>query len=515
MVTNPDTLSAALARQKWILLTCVGLSLVLAYTAAFFMPGIYQASARVMVDPSRYTIPGLGTEAEIVRSGVLAEAVITNLNLTTDPEFTGVAIKNSGGFLSLSVGSPQKVSPETVARFQRQVKVEPIAGSYVLVISFISSDPVKAATIANELAAEYVRRHSQLAPVPLSEAATSASSANGDRLARLLLERKELSERYGPKHPRMLELEADIAAARQTAPVTSGPQLKVARAGGGPEIVAEASVPSQAYRTTPGWVYAAAPFLGLMLGLLLAGMNEQLDRGFKNQRDLEAMTGLKVTGLVPVPKDSKAALVLQKPAGITAESVRSVRAAFKLIGEKEGRQIKVVTVTSSQEEEARALLGLWLGRLAARSGEKVLIIDANLRQPSLHTLLERSNTPSLVDYLTGQNYIEQVIWKQDNSGAHMIFGSEIPNTALDLIGSEKMKKLSGYLRQGYDLVVMIAPPCLATADAAILANESDQTLYVVTIKTAERSKLAKGLKLFEGFGYSALSLVMTDPKAAA
>ena len=313
----------------------------------------------------------------------------------------------------------------------------------------------------------------------------------------------------------MLELEAEITAARQTAPVTSGPQLKVARAGGGPEIVAEASVPSQAQRTTPAWVYAAAPFLGLMLGLLLAGINEQLDRGFKNLRDLEAMTGLKVAGPVPLSKDSKAALVLQKPAGITAESVRSVRAALKLIGEKEGRQIKVLTVTSSQEEEARTLLGLWLGRLAARSGEKVLIIDANLRQPSLHTQLDRSNTPSLVDYLTGQNYIEQVIWKQDSSGAHMIFGSEVPNTALDLIGSEKMKKLSGYLRQSYDLVVMIAPSCLATADAALLANESDQTLYVVTAKTTERSKLAKGLKLFEGFGYSSLSLVMTDPKAPA
>ena len=172
MVANPDTLSAALARQKWILLACVGLSLVLAYTATFFMPGVYQASARVMVDPSRYTLPGLGTEAEIVRSGVLAEAVITNLNLTTDPEFTGVSVKNSGGFLSLSVGTPQKVSPETVARFQRHVRVEPISGSYVLVISFLSLDPVKAATIANELAAEYVRRQSQLALAPLSEAAT-------------------------------------------------------------------------------------------------------------------------------------------------------------------------------------------------------------------------------------------------------------------------------------------------------------------------------------------------------
>lgn len=515
MVRNPDTLSAALARQKWILLACVGLSLVLAYVASSFMPGVYMASSRVMVDPSRYTLPGLGTEAEIVRSGILAEAVITNLHLTADPEFTGVAVKNSGGFLSLSVGVPQKVSPETVARFQRHVRVDPIAGSYVLVIGFKSIDPVKAATIANELAAEYVRRQSKVSPAPLSEQATADSSANGDRLARLLLERKELSLRYGPKHPRMLELEAEITAARQTAPVTSGPKLKVARAGEGPEIVAEASVPTQALRTTPAWVYAVAPFLGLLLGLLLAGINEQLARGFKSARDLEEMTGLKVTGPVPLSKDSKAALVLQKPASVTAESVRSVRAALKLLGDKEGRQIKVVTITSSHDEEARVLLGLWLGRLASRSGEKVLIIDTNLRQPSLHTELGRSNTPSLVDYLTGQNYIEQVIWKQDASGAHMIFGSEVPNTALDLIGSEKMKKLTGYMRQSYDLVVLLAPSCLASADAAILANESDQTLYVVSAKTTDRASVAKGMKLFEGFGYSALSLVMTDSKLPA
>lgn len=510
MVHNPDSLSAALVRQKWILLGCIGLSLMLPLVLSSFLPGQYRATARVMVASSHYTLPGLGTEAEIVRSGQLAEAVITKLHLTADPEFSQLDVKNQGGFLSLSVNVPQAVSAEMLARFRKHLDVQSIASSYVLVISFASYDAVKAASIANEIAAAYVERANQQKTVSAQE--IEASAANGERLARMLLERKELAVRYGPKHPRMIELETELAKLRnaETATDTSSKTKPIEA-----KVIAEAAVPDKMERNAPVWLYGVAPFLGLMVGLLLAGLNEQLIRGLKSARDLEALSGMSVAGPVPLGKEAKAGLVLQKPAGTTAEAIRSVRAGLKLTGDKEGRVIKVMTVTSGDETDNRTMLSLWLGRLAARSGEKVLIIDANLRQPHLHTLLEHSNTPSLVDYLTGQNYLEQVIWKQDVSGAHMIFGSAVPNTALDLIGSEKMKKLCGYLRPSYDLVVIISPPCLASADAAVLANESDQTLYVVSAKTTDRSDVAKGLKLFEGFGYNALSLVMTDAKLPA
>lgn len=509
---HPDSLIAALGRQKWVLLGCVGLSFAVSHVAAFFIPPHFQASARVMVPPSHYTVPGVGTEAEIIRSGALAEAVIRTLRLTSDPDFmvTGPSAP-TGGFLSLSLDTPVEIPPAVTEKFLSHLRVDPVAGSYVLVITYTANDADKAAAIANALAAEYVRRQAEPPVVQPSDAVIDL-----DRLEALSAERERLSARYGPKHPKMIAVEKDIAAARLSAvrakPGRTGPDVA--------KIVAPATPPVTALHETPSWLYGVAPFLGLLLGLLLAGLNERLDKGFKTRRALEDMTGHKVAGVIPVPKDPsslavQASLVLQKPSDPSAEAVRGLRAGLKLLGEKEGRPIKVVTVTSASEDphdvQARTLTSLWLGRLAARAGEKVLIIDADLRNPHLHTLAGRSNTPSLVDYLVGQTYLEQVIWRQDPSGAHLIFGSAVPNTALDLIGGDKMKKLSSYLRHGYDLVIYCAPACMPSAEAAVLANESDQTLFMVAANHSERGDVVNGLALFAGFGYSAVSLVMTDP----
>ncbi len=504
MMSDPDSLGAALARQKWILAGCVGLSLGLAHVATLFTPPQYRAEARVMVDQAAHTLPALNSEVEIIKSPAFIVPVVEGLGLQNDPEFTGDSIANTGGFLSLSVGQKKDISPRVIESFQERLTVRAIAGSFVMSVSFVSIDPEKAARIATSLAQAYIESSSSSSP---------ASQADTGALQDALARRDELARRYGPRHPRMIAIESEISRLRDVA--SAGSSARPAMPREGARLVSEAFVPQTPLRMAPSWVYALAPFAGLMMGLLLAGLNEKLDRGVKTSRDLEAMTGLPVAGPVPLAKDSKAALVLQKPASATAEAVRGLRASIRLLGERQARPIKMVTVTSSDEADQRALLGLWLGRLAARSGEKVLVVDANLRQPQLHALLGRSNTPSLVDYLTGQNYLEQVIWKQDASGAHMMFASSVPNTALDLVGSDKMKKLCGYLRQGYDLVVIIAPACLVSADAAVLANESDQAVYMVTAKSTDRAHLAKGLKLFEGFGYQSLSLVMTDPKLPA
>lgn len=507
---------AALVRQKWVLLGSVLLAFGLSYVAAFFMPARYDASARVMVPPSRYTVPGIGTEAELIRSGVFAAAVIGKLGLASDPEFSALPpSKLPDGFLSLSVNAPLEVSQAVIDKFQRQLDVQPVAGSYVLVITFTSKEADKAASVANALAAEYIA-HQAAPPVPQA----GMVDLDLDRLEALSAERARLSQRYGPKHPKMKELEDELASVRQQAV-----QLRPGRIQAQPDVarlVSEATPPLSGRRQMPSWLFGVTPFLGLLVGLLLAGMNEQLDRGYKTRAALEAAAGHKVLAVVPVPKATtdlaaQAALVLQKPSGPTAEAVRALRTGLKLLGEKEGRPMRVITVTSptdeAQDVQARALVSLWLGRLAARAGEKVLVIDADLRAPLLHTLAGRSNTPSLVDYLVGQNYLEQVTWRQDASGAHFIFGSAVPNTALDLIGGEKMRKLSGYLRQGHDLVIYCAPACLPSAEALVLANESDQTLCAVAARSSARGDIADAVALFAGFGYGSLSLVMTEAQS--
>ncbi len=557
MDTAQDNLGTALLRQKWIVLGTLLVTVAAAYTATYLLPPVYEAEARLMVAPSRYTPQAVAGEAQIVRSSELAQVVISELSLQNDAEwFASAGSSAPSRFLSLNGSRTNEPVIQSVNQsFLDSLSVEPITGSYVLSLRFRSQTPEKAARIANAFAQAYLNRPQPAAQentallakisslhesIAISEdqlkttAPVPAPSAQRDDLIR---ERDQLSLRYGPLHPRMIAINGQIAKidAETSVPPPAAPnaalearlaeqrrllddlsaKLKTLPAETGGKIVSLAATPTHAQRELPDWLLGGIPGLGLLLGLLLALFNDRFDRGFRSDHALEEETGLSTLGTIPVPlkPEAKAAShVLQKPSSAEAEAVRALRTGLKLTSEKEGRPLKVITLTSSHQDDPRTLVAIWLARLAARSGEKVLLLDADLRQPQAHIHLSHSNTPSLVDYLTGHNHLEQIIWKQDSSGMHVIFGSPVPNTALDLVSSEKMRKMMGYLRQGYDFIVVCAPPCLTSADAALLANESDQALYLVTARTTYRSTVRKGLKLFADFGYKSISLALLNPK---
>lgn len=551
-----DNLGTALLRQKWIVLGTVLVTVIASYSLTYFLPPLYEAEARLMVAPTRYTPQAVASEAEIVRSSGLAMIVLTDLGLLNDPEWFAPSGQPSvSRFLSLNgARSNEPVVQSVNQSFLDSLNVQPITGSYVLSLRFKSRSPEKAARIANAFAKAYLDLPVKATPEEEAEAQKAMAlhnriAASEDQLKsltqarlsppaereELLRERDELAKRYGPLHPRMIDINGKLAKldAQSTSPASAIMALKNQLAQQREELaalatrqkadfektrgkmVSPAATPTRAERELPDWLLGSIPGLGLLLGLFLALLNDRYDRGFRTDHALEEETGFSTLGTIPVPlkpEAKTAAHVLQKPSSTEAEAVRALRTGLRLTGEKEGRPLKVITVTSSQQDDPRTLLAVWLARLAARSGEKVLLLDADLRQPQAHVYLGHSNTPSLVDYLTGHNHLEQIIWKQDSSGMHVIFGSPVPNTALDLVSSEKMRKMMGYLRQGYDFIVVCAPPCLTSADAALLANESDQALYLVTARTTYRSTVRKGLKLFADFGYKAVSLALLTPK---
>ncbi len=554
MQSYSDTLGAALARQKWVVLTTVLLTMTGAFGVKYVMPPVYQAQARVQVAPAAYTAPALLTEAQALRSSELAAAVITRLDLRAAPELTGQGPTAKPGFQARGLNAAAIPAP-VLEEFQRRLNVQPVPGSYVLLISYVSADAETAARVANTLAELYIARRAAAASSAAAEPgidllksrleSAEARLADGQtghqaELAGLRAQQTEMARRYGPKHPRMIELAAQIAALEGAAP-SSAPAIDLAalqaeiaatrealgrviaaqdaaqRPGAdSAKLVSGASVPATPLRIVPTWSYGIAAFIGLLLGLILAVVNEKLERRIGSLRNLESLTGQPAIGPVPLKNGAKqadAGYVLQKPASPAADAVRTLRASLRLLAEKQGRPLKVITVTSPQDDENRELLAIWLARLAARADEKVLLLDANLRDPKIHALLGHTNTPSLVDYLTGQTHLEQIVAKTDASGMHVIYASAVPNTAPDLIGSAKMTKLLGYLRQGYDLVVICAPGCLGAADASLLANESDHTLFVADTRLTDRGALLRGLKLFSGFGYTSLSPVLTDSRS--
>lgn len=275
-------------------------------------------------------------------------------------------------------------------------------------------------------------------------------------------------------------------------------------------IISYATVPRHASFPNKKLIIALSIMLSAFLGFIAVLIFEKLDNSYRSSADLEKDLEYSCYGLIPAAKtQEKPALgryVLDHPASNVAEAVRTLRMVLNL---RTGKKPKVITLTSSFSGEGKTTLSLWLARLAAKAGDKVLILDADLRHPNLHASLGLSNENSIVDYLSGDKELADIIHK-DASGAHMVFGRAVPEAALDLVSSSKLATLIESLRQAYDLVIIDTPACLAVSDARLLATLSDHMLYAVAWNKTRRESVASGIRQFADIGLETLAFVLTN-----
>lgn len=280
------------------------------------------------------------------------------------------------------------------------------------------------------------------------------------------------------------------------------------------KVVSYATPPLRASYPNKMLLMSLAATISLFIGLAITFLLEKLDNTFRSAQQLENMGGYPCYALIPhVPKMNQRDLVsfiINKPSSTLAESVRTLRMVLNLRANDPQRQPRVVTVTSSFPGEGKTTLSTWLARLAAKSGEKVILIDCDLRRPNVHRALGKSNDRSLVDFLTDAEELEDVIHTGDPSGMHVIYGRSVPNSALDLVSSGRMKKLIASLRQVYDLVILDSPACLAVSDARVLATLSDQSLYAVSWDETPREVVVSGTKQFIDMHYKDMAFVLTN-----
>lgn len=258
--------------------------------------------------------------------------------------------------------------------------------------------------------------------------------------------------------------------------------------------------------------------MSLILGIVIVLFIEKTRNNFLSGKQLEANLNYPCYALIPkVKKDDNkpiADYVMDHPSSPTAEAVRALRLVLKLRAEADkgvnAQDSKVITITSSLPNEGKTTLSSWIARLAAKSGERVILIDADLRRPSVHKHFGQQNTLSLVEYLGNHNKIEDVINTHDASGLHIIYGRSVPNSALDLTSSDKMAQLIRSLRKAYDLIIIDSPACMAVSDARALEKLSDQLLYIVQWNKTSREVVHNGISQFSQFGNARIATVLSN-----
>jgi capsular exopolysaccharide synthesis family protein len=252
----------------------------------------------------------------------------------------------------------------------------------------------------------------------------------------------------------------------------------------------------------------------LVLGILLVFVIERWDAdyGFRSADEIQTALGVRALALVPdlsrretqgIPAED---YILQKPHSAYAEALQRIRTGLFLIDGE--RPPKTVLITSSVPLEGKSAIAASLARQSARSGLKVILIDADLRRPRLHEVIGLPNQNGLSEVLTGRANPESAIKRDEKSGLDFLPAGVGVVSPPDLFRSSTMKILLEETAAYYDLVIIDSPPIAAVSDCFTLSGLVDKTIYVIRWEQTPRNVVLAGVRQMVDAGADIAGIVV-------
>lgn len=289
-------------------------------------------------------------------------------------------------------------------------------------------------------------------------------------------------------------------------------ELSPPAANGGETVVATiirpAATPTSPTTPKPAQNLALGLMLGLMLGAGQAVLRDTLNTVIRNEHDVARVTDRPVIGSIMLD-DSMAKgprTVIADPRSLRAESYRRLRTNLQFLGLEEHRRAMVVTSTVPNEGKTTTAINTAVTMAAA--GERVLLIDADLRRPSVADLLGLEGGAGLTTILIGQATLDDVVQPQGDTGLDVLTSGPIPPNPSELLGFPEMRKLVDEATQRYDVVILDTPPLLPVTDAAILSRITSGALIVVGSRIVRRPELDAALASLDRVETRVLGLVL-------
>ncbi|MBV8592120.1 MAG: AAA family ATPase [Acetobacteraceae bacterium] len=256
---------------------------------------------------------------------------------------------------------------------------------------------------------------------------------------------------------------------------------------------------------------AASGALGILLGLLLAYLQEISDDTFRSGDDVRRELGLQCMALVP-ELDSRTLrgmrtedYVLRKPLSPFTEQLRALRTGLWL----GNTHPKVIAITAARPGEGKTTLALALGRLAAMSGERVMVLDCDIRAPAFAKRMGVDAHLGLSDCMLGHATLDQAIHTDAQTGMAFMPAGQGEANSVGLFMSEHMAVLLQQLRDQYDLVLLDAPPACALTDARVLARVADATVMCVRWRSTPQAVAAHTIDLLDATGAQIAGVALT------
>jgi polysaccharide biosynthesis transport protein len=267
-------------------------------------------------------------------------------------------------------------------------------------------------------------------------------------------------------------------------------------------------------RTRP--TMAASIAAGVFLGLVLVHVLRLADPTLLSGEEIRRLTGVPCLALIPqLGKRELGHLkihdfVVRRPLTAFAEQIRSLRAGVSL----DIDHPQIITITSARPAEGKSLLTLALGRSAQLGGERVLLIECDLRQGTFQHRLDGSPSPGLAEVLRGDFKWREVLQSDPLTGMKFIAGGAPGADPLGLFLSGEIRQLLIEVREDFDLILLDAPPVEAMTEARVAAALADATLLCVRWRSTQTKTLMHSVEMLRDAHAKIIGTVLTrvDPR---
>ena len=250
---------------------------------------------------------------------------------------------------------------------------------------------------------------------------------------------------------------------------------------------------------------ALGVIVGLVVGVGLAFFIEYLDTSVKTIDDVERALGSAVLGVIP----QNVGILLDEGAESPhAEAYRVLRT--NLLFSRKDDKLNTVAIVSAGAGEGKSTTVFNLASVFAQSGQRVLVVDSDLRRPTLHKMLRVTNGIGLTNYLLKQNSLEEVIQTTSLPTLDFMASGKLPSSSLGILSSAQMRDLINELKQHYDFVFFDSPPVMGVSDASILASEVDMTLQVIQYRRYPQPMNIRAKQLIEKVGGNLVGIVLNN-----
>lgn len=248
--------------------------------------------------------------------------------------------------------------------------------------------------------------------------------------------------------------------------------------------------------------------LGATIGVAVALVHESFDTRIRSLRDLGLASDRAVLGAVGFDASAKEHPLIEARDryGRRAEAMRRLRTNLQFVSAS--GSVRAVVVTSSVPGEGKTTTAANLALTLSDSGLRVILVDGDLRRPSVGELMGLEQTAGLTTVLIGQADLRDVIQPWGADQLDVLASGPVPPNPSELLGSPAMAEILAELRRAYDVVVIDSPPLLPVTDGAILAKMGDGTLIVVGAGRTRREELRSALAELDSVGAPVLGVVL-------